>query len=87
LPNRNYFNERLTALLARSARSGEPMALLFLDLDNFKIVNDTLGHHLGDALLKAVGKRIRSCVRASDSVCRLGGDEFHDDPGGHQVRR
>jgi len=76
LPNRNYFNERLTALLARSARSGEPMALLFLDLDNFKIVNDTLGHHLGDALLKAVGKRIRSCVRASDSVCRLGGDEF-----------
>jgi diguanylate cyclase (GGDEF)-like protein len=76
LPNRNFFSERLANLIARASRSGQPIALLFLDLDNFKIVNDTLGHHLGDSLLKAVAERVRGCVRAGDSVCRLGGDEF-----------
>jgi len=76
LPNRNFFNDRLASLITHAERSGQPIALLFLDLDNFKIVNDTLGHHLGDSLLKAVATRVRGCVRASDSVCRLGGDEF-----------
>lgn len=75
LPNRNYFNQRLTSVLA-SAAADQLVALLFLDLDNFKIVNDTLGHALGDALLKEVAARLRGCVRAEDCVCRLGGDEF-----------
>jgi diguanylate cyclase (GGDEF)-like protein len=76
LPNRNYFNDRLAKVLTQAARTEQTVALLFLDLDNFKIVNDTLGHHLGDSLLKAVARRIRGCVRATDAVCRLGGDEF-----------
>ena len=75
LPNRNYFNQRLTAVLAAAA-SDQLVALLFLDLDNFKIVNDTLGHQLGDQLLKEVAVRLRGCIRAEDCVCRLGGDEF-----------
>jgi diguanylate cyclase (GGDEF)-like protein len=75
LPNRNYFNQRLSGVLS-AAVPDQPVALLFLDLDNFKIVNDTLGHHLGDSLLKEVATRLRRCVRAEDCVCRLGGDEF-----------
>ena len=76
LPNRNFFNTQLTEVLA-SAREGErAVALLFIDLDNFKIVNDTLGHHVGDLLLAAAAGRLRNSVRASDITYRLGGDEF-----------
>ncbi|HEX6138113.1 MAG TPA: EAL domain-containing protein [Casimicrobiaceae bacterium] len=76
LPNRNRFNGYLTELLASARSSNEVFALLFVDLDNFKIVNDTLGHPVGDLLLKAVAARLRSCVRHNDVVSRLGGDEF-----------
>jgi diguanylate cyclase (GGDEF)-like protein len=75
LPNRTLFRERLEGALARRDVAGVP-ALLCLDLDNFKIVNDTMGHPIGDALLKAVGERLSSCVRGADVVARLGGDEF-----------
>jgi diguanylate cyclase len=76
LPNRYYFNERLADAVQRSNRFGDPMALLFLDLDNFKTVNDTLGHHVGDELLRLVAMRLSGVVRAGDSICRIGGDEF-----------
>jgi diguanylate cyclase (GGDEF)-like protein/PAS domain S-box-containing protein len=76
LPNRALFKESLQAALARSERSGEGAAVLCVDLDHFKTVNDTLGHPVGDALLQAVASRLRSCVREDDSVARLGGDEF-----------
>jgi diguanylate cyclase (GGDEF)-like protein len=76
LPNRNYFNAQLTDMLASARRAGRSVALLFIDLDNFKIVNDTLGHHVGDLLLAAAAGRLRNSVRTSDITCRLGGDEF-----------
>ena len=76
LPNRNRFNGYLTELLASARHTHEVFALLFVDLDNFKIVNDTLGHPVGDLLLKAVAARLRECVREQDVVSRLGGDEF-----------
>jgi diguanylate cyclase (GGDEF)-like protein len=76
LPNRNRFNGHLTELLASARHSDQVFALLFVDLDNFKIVNDTLGHPVGDLLLKAVAARLRQCVRENDIVSRLGGDEF-----------
>ncbi|MBI5165141.1 MAG: diguanylate cyclase, partial [Magnetospirillum sp.] len=76
LPNRVLFQERLRAALANARRSGTRVGLLFLDLDKFKDVNDTLGHHVGDLLLKAVAKRLQRCVRATDTAARLGGDEF-----------
>ena len=76
LPNRELFQERLRQALALTRRSGERMALLFLDLDKFKDVNDTLGHHVGDLLLRAVARRLSRCVRETDTVARLGGDEF-----------
>ena len=76
LPNRTLFNDRLRLALARASRSRENLALLFLDLDNFKIINDTLGHDIGDKLLKQASARLRECVRTEDTVARLGGDEF-----------
>jgi diguanylate cyclase (GGDEF)-like protein/PAS domain S-box-containing protein len=76
LPNRHLLYDRLVQALRRTSRYGGRMALMFIDLDGFKEVNDTLGHDVGDALLKQVGTRLRDCVRESDSVCRFGGDEF-----------
>ncbi|MDD2721024.1 MAG: EAL domain-containing protein [Gallionella sp.] len=76
LPNRDMFLDRLSQELKKSVRSGTPVALLLLDLDQFKEVNDTLGHELGDMLLQQAAHRIVHCVRASDTVARLGGDEF-----------
>jgi len=75
LPNRALFVERLQHAMARATRSS-PMALLFLDIDHFKTVNDTLGHEAGDQLLKVFAARMRDCVRQSDTVARLAGDEF-----------
>src|SRR6185312_776179 len=75
LPNRVRFREDMDKALGRVAR-GETLAVLCLDLDHFKDVNDTLGHPVGDALLQSVSRRIRDCVRPTDTVARLGGDEF-----------
>ncbi|MDO8905725.1 EAL domain-containing protein [Hydrogenophaga sp.] len=76
LPNRQLLTERLQQALAQSERSGQHGALMFIDLDNFKILNDTLGHHVGDQLLKKVAIRLAQSVRKTDTVARLGGDEF-----------
>ena len=76
LPNRRLFRDRLQQEMQKTERAGSILALLFLDLDRFKEVNDTLGHDAGDALLVEAAARIRACVRASDTVARLGGDEF-----------
>ncbi len=76
LPNRNVFHDRLEMDIKKAHRSGLPLALLFIDLDHFKEINDTLGHQVGDLLLKQVGQRLQSFVRESDTVARLGGDEF-----------
>ena len=76
LPNRLLFRERLEEALAESQRSGEQFAVLWLDLDRFKAVNDALGHGVGDELLVAVADRIRSILRQGDVIARLGGDEF-----------
>lgn len=76
LPNRRLLLDRLKQTLKTNARSGEHAALLFIDLDDFKLINDTLGHDIGDLLLQEVGRRLRDCVRAEDTVARLGGDEF-----------
>ena len=76
LPNRILFVDRLVRMLEHSARSGEPSAVLFLDLDGFKAINDRLGHARGDEVLKIVASRLQSVCRASDTVARLGGDEF-----------
>ncbi len=76
LSNRMRFNDRLRQAIANAARQKKHVAILFLDLDGFKHINDSLGHSIGDELLKSVAKRLESCVRESDTVCRQGGDEF-----------
>ncbi|WP_184086482.1 sensor domain-containing protein [Afipia massiliensis] len=76
LPNRILLRQRLDELLAHTRRSGDKVAVLFLDLDNFKGINDTLGHAIGDKLLKGVTKRLRSSLREEDAIARLGSDEF-----------
>jgi diguanylate cyclase (GGDEF)-like protein len=76
LPNRVNFREEMVNALARAKRSRSSIAILCLDLDRFKGVNDTLGHPVGDTLLKVVAERLRDCVRETDAIARLGGDEF-----------
>jgi len=76
LPNRLLLQDRLQQALRLARRQHQPLALMFMDLDHFKQINDRHGHDAGDELLKAVAQRVRSAVRASDTVCRLGGDEF-----------
>ena len=76
LPNRMMAFERLNVEISRAKRSGQRLAVMFIDLDNFKDVNDSLGHAAGDQLLIAVGARVQACLREADSAARLGGDEF-----------
>lgn len=76
LPNRHLFNETLALTLDRARKLGHPVALMFLDLDDFKVVNDSLGHEAGDQLLQALARRFQHVLRAGDLMSRLGGDEF-----------
>jgi len=76
LPNRYLFNDRLNQALANARRTGQILGVMFLDLDNFKNINDSLGHHLGDKLLQMVSLRLLKCIREGDTIARLGGDEF-----------
>jgi diguanylate cyclase (GGDEF)-like protein len=76
LPNRVFFNERLDVALARASWNGDNLAVMLMDLDHFKNVNDTLGHTMGDRLLQRVGVRLKDTLRKGDTVCRMGGDEF-----------
>lgn len=76
LTNRAFFVEKLQASLNKSKINSESVALIFLDMDDFKVINDSLGHETGDEVLKVIAKRISSCLRANDTAARLGGDEF-----------
>ena len=76
LPNRNAFNDKLAFTLRRADRQETSVSLLLLDLDNFKVVNDTLGHDTGDKLLRHVAERLTKSLRSTDIICRIGGDEF-----------
>lgn len=76
LPNRVLFNDRLDLALASARRTEQGLAVMFMDLDRFKVINDTLGHSIGDALLNEVALRLRDCLRDGDTVARWGGDEF-----------
>ncbi len=76
LPNRMLLEDRMAQAVTRGERGGKPFALMFVDLDRFKPVNDTYGHHVGDELLKMVAHRLTCCVRKADTVARAGGDEF-----------
>jgi len=76
LPNRSLLQDRMAQSIAFAKRHSKKVALLFLDLDHFKHINDSLGHAVGDELLKSIAKRLQACVRHSDTVCRQGGDEF-----------
>lgn len=76
LPNRALFGQRLTQALARAQRNTRMLAVLFVDLDRFKVINDTLGHDAGDQLLQQAAARLRSCLREGDTIARQGGDEF-----------
>ena len=76
LPNRRLLHDRLEQEIKMANRSGLPLALMFIDLDHFKDINDTLGHDMGDILLKEAAQRLSSCVRGADTIARMGGDEF-----------
>jgi diguanylate cyclase (GGDEF)-like protein len=76
LPNRNMFNQRLSHALIQARRNDKPLAILYIDLDRFKYINDTLGHEAGDRVLREVAQRLLGCLREGDTVGRLGGDEF-----------
>jgi len=76
LPNRVPFNDRLNHAMAQSRRSRKKLAIMFMDLDNFKPINDTYGHDIGDQILQETAQRLRGCVRESDTIARFGGDEF-----------
>ena len=76
LPNRNLFMDRLTQALAKAGRDKQRLGILYIDLDHFKRINDTLGHQVGDSMLRAVAQRLRGDLRATDTLCRIGGDEF-----------
>jgi diguanylate cyclase (GGDEF)-like protein/PAS domain S-box-containing protein len=76
LPNRVLFNDRLTQAIALAERQDKQLAVMFIDLDHFKKINDSLGHDVGDKLLQSVAERLKACVRRSDTIGRLGGDEF-----------
>jgi len=76
LPNRILLNDRLEMALLQARRNNSLVGLLYIDFDQFKQINDTLGHNVGDLLLQAVGSRLKECLRQQDTVARLGGDEF-----------
>lgn len=76
LPNRSLFRDRLSLAISHAKRAGTRAAVMFLDLDRFKIINDTLGHNIGDLLIQAVSRRISECLREGDTLSRFGGDEF-----------